>query len=226
MKETDFTLTLSEQTGAVDATLLRPTGATAVLVLAHGAGAGYRHAHMQQLAESFAAQGLATLRFNFPYMQAGKPRTDNLAVCIECFAAAIKAARQKVRGLPVLLGGHSFGGRMASHYLAETGDTRVKGLICCSFPLHNPGKPETKRADHLGRISQPMLFLSGSRDAMAQATLLEPLISGIDHASLHWLDTGDHGFKILKRSRHSAEDIHTESARVALDWLSRNVQET
>lgn len=226
MKETDFKLTIDEQAPTVDATLVRPARAAAILVLAHGAGAGYRHAHLQQITDALAAVGVATLRFNFPYMQAGKPRTDNLATCIQCFDAAIKAARKKVRGLPVLLGGHSFGGRMASHYLAEKEDERVRGLICFSFPLHNPKKPEIRRAAHLGSIDQPMLFLSGSRDAMAQTALFQPLIDEIEHARLHWLDTGDHSFKILKRTRSADEDIYTEAGRVTLNWLTQYVQET
>lgn len=206
--------------GSVDALLLKPRAPRALMVLAHGAGANFRHHHMTSIAEGLLANNIATLRFNFPYMQQGKPRTDNVAVCIEAFSNAIKLARSKVRKAPLYLGGHSFGGRMASHYAAETQDNRLGGLIFFSFPLHNAKKPEIKRAAHLDSITVPMLFLSGTRDALADLSLLNPIVSDLQNATLHPLETGDHSYKILKRTRESTEDIYTEATRVAASWIS------
>lgn len=196
-----------------------PEHASATLVLAHGAGAGMTHGSMQAIADAFARRGIATLRFNFPFIDAGKSRVDSPAVATACVAAAFFDAAQRTK-LPIWLGGHSFGGRMASHAVLEHG-LAAEGLIFCSFPLHPPDKPTVTRAQHLTRIMQPMLFLSGTRDALAQRALLEPLLAELPLARLHWLDTADHGYKVLKRSRHSAEDVFDEMARVAHDFIER-----
>lgn len=212
---------VNEEKGEVDALLIKPKKPVAILVFAHGAGANFRHAHMTNIAESMAAFGIATLRFNFPYMQQGKPRTDNIPTCIETFTNAIRLTRNKVRNLPLYIGGHSFGGRMSSHYIAETADARVSGLVYFSFPLHNAKKPDTRRADHLPTIQKPMLFLSGTRDALADLSLLKPIVQTLDNGKLHELDTADHSFKILKRTRQAAEDVYTEAARVTADWITK-----
>ncbi len=216
----EFSFLATPEKGNVDAILLRPKKAIALLVLAHGAGADLHHRHMTALAEAFYEKNIATLRFNFPYMQQGKPRTDTPAICIETFTNAIGTARQKIKGVPLFIGGHSFGGRMSSHYIAETRDKRVTGLIFCSFPLHNPKKPETKRAEHLYDLETPMLFLSGTRDPMGDPSLIKPTIKKIMHARLHRLDTADHSYKILKRTRKSKEDVYAEAARVAASWIT------
>lgn len=196
-----------------------PADAVAALVLAHGAGAGMEHRHMQALADAFGRRGIATLRFNFPYMEAGKSRTDPPDVASAAIAAAADAARARTK-LPLWVGGHSFGGRMSTHAVAEHG-LEAAGLILCSFPLHMPGKPDVKRAAHLGKVSRPMLFLSGTRDELAERELLARAVSGLPRAEIHWLDTADHGFKVLKRSRASTEDVYDEAARVARDFIDR-----
>ena len=175
---------------------------------------------MSNIAEALSAAGIATLRFNFPYMQQGKPRTDNIPTCVETFRNAVDFGRNKVRRVPLFIGGHSFGGRMSSHYAAETGDKRVAGLIYFSFPLHNAKKPTTSRADHLAAIKKPMLFLSGTRDGLADLSLIKPIVKKLANGHLHELDTADHGFKILKRSRQSKEDVYSEASRVAADWIT------
>jgi predicted alpha/beta-hydrolase family hydrolase len=195
-----------------------PTDAVAALVLAHGAGAGMTHASMQAIADAFERRGLATLRFNFPYMEAGRNRVDSPEVATAAIAAAFDAARERTK-LPLWIGGHSFGGRMASHAVVDRA-VPAAGLIFCSFPLHMPGKPDTKRAQHLARIKQPMLFLSGTRDALAEPRLLEPLVASLPTAALHWLDTADHGYRVLKRTRarkDSAFDEMAETARAFID---------
>jgi hypothetical protein len=196
-----------------------PEAAVAALVLAHGAGAGSRHASMQAIADAFAGCGIATLRFDFPFIAAGRKRVDAPAVSTAAIAAAYAAAEARTR-LPLWLGGHSYGGRMASHAVLEHGLTPA-GLIFCSFPLHPAGKPGTERARHLIQIAAPMLFLSGTRDALAERRLLEPLVAGLERAELRWLETADHGYRVLKRARSGDEPVFVEMARVARDFIDR-----
>jgi predicted alpha/beta-hydrolase family hydrolase len=190
-----------------------PNDAVAALVLAHGAGAGMRHASLQAIADAFERRGIATLRFDFPYMAAGRSRVDSPAVATQAIAAAYAAARERTT-LPLWLGGHSFGGRMASHAVIDRG-VPAAGLIFCSFPLHTPGKPDTKRARHLSSIRQPMLFLSGTRDELADPQLLEPLVESLPTATLHWLETADHGYRVLKRTRTRTDSVFDEMAGAA-----------
>ena len=190
-----------------------PNDAAAALVLAHGAGAGMRHKSMQAIADAFERRGIATLRFEFPYMAAGRNRVDSPEVATQAIADAYAAAAERTK-LPIWLGGHSFGGRMASHAVVDR-EVPAAGLIFCSFPLHMPGKPDTKRAQHLKSIRQPLLFLSGTRDELAEAALLEPLVASLPTAKLHWLDTADHGYRVLKRSRARTDGVFDEMAEVA-----------
>jgi hypothetical protein len=194
-----------------------PEDAVAALVLAHGAGAGMRHRQMQSLADGFQRHGIATLRFDFPFITAGKSRVDSPEVATANLAEAYAAAAERT-ALPIWLGGHSFGGRMASH-AAASGLVAPAGLIFCSFPLHMPGKPATTRAAHLASIRRPMLFLSGTRDALAERGLIEGVVAALPSAKLHWLDTADHGYKVLKRTRESAEDVFDEIGRVAREFV-------
>ncbi len=197
-----------------------PDDAVAALVLAHGAGAGMTHASMQAIADAFERRGIATWRFNFPYMDAGRNRVDSPAVATEAIAAAFAAARERTK-LPLWLGGHSFGGRMASHAVVDRA-VPAAGLIFCSFPLHMPGKPDTKRAQHLAAIRQPMLFLSGTRDDLAAPELLEPLVQGLPLAKLHWLATADHGYRVLKRQRTRADTVFEEMADAARAFIDEH----
>lgn len=196
-----------------------PPKAIAAVVLAHGAGAGMTHASMQAIADAFEGRGLATLRFNFPFMDAGKNRTDSPAVATAAIAAAFAAAQQRTE-LPLWLGGHSFGGRMSSHAVLDR-ELDPVGLIYCSFPLHPAGRPDVKRTAHLPSLLKPMLFLSGTRDELAAPELLTQVVSKLPTAQLHWLDTADHGYHVLKRTRTSSEDVFAEMARVARDFIDR-----
>lgn len=198
--------------------LLRPADGThrATLTFGHGAGAGMRHTSLEAVAQAFASVGVATLRFNFPYMEDGRSRVDAQAVSTATVVAALACAQRHSEG-PHLVGGHSFGGRMASHAVRDH-ELAVAGLVFCSFPLHMPRKPATKRAEHLDGIRAPMLFLSGSRDGMADAPLLEDVAVRVG-ATLHRLETADHGYKVLKRTRKRTDDVFQEMAGHLRAWL-------
>jgi len=206
--------------GEVSALLIRPPDATHLLIFGHGASTNMRHATLRTIAERLADAGIATFRYNFPYMEHGRGR-DTPATCTATVRSACAAA-SKTTGLPLLAGGHSFGGRMTSTAASESPIEGVTGLVFFSFPLHPAGEPATKRADHLSAVTIPMLFLSGTRDDLAQLELLQPVCEKLGkRATLHLLDTADHGFRALKRSRKSEEDVFVEMARVVREWAPR-----
>jgi predicted alpha/beta-hydrolase family hydrolase len=180
-----------------------------------------RHATLQSIAERLAEVNIATFRYNFPYSENGKGR-DGQAVCTETIRYAIAAAHRAAPDLPLLAGGHSFSGRMTSTAASESPLDGVIGLVFFSFPLHLAGKPEMKRATHLDAVTIPMLFLSGSRDELAEMDLLKPVCKRLGKlATLHVLDTADHGYKVLKKSRVSTEDVFVEMARVVKEWAMK-----
>ena len=206
--------------GEVSALLMRPEGATHLLVFGHGASTNMRHATMQTIAEALAEQRIATFRYNFPYSEKGSGR-NSTETCVATIRSAVAAARKAAPDLPVLAGGHSFGGRMTSTAQSEEPIEGVKGLVFSSFPLHLPGRPAVTRAEHLANVEIPMLFLSGTRDELATLELLEPVVKGLGKkATLHKIDTANHSYKILKKSRKSDEDVFAEMARVVKDWAS------
>ena len=210
----------TEEQGEVSSLLIRPDGAQWLLVLGHGASTNMRHATLQTIAERLADVGIATFRYNFPYSERGGGRNSN-AVCQETIRSAVAAAHTVASDLSVLVGGHSFSGRMSSMAAAEAPLEGVRGLVFFAFPLHPSGKPSTERADHLNDVTIPMLFLSGTRDKLGELDLLQPTCDQIgDKATLHLLDTADHGFKILKRSRNTDEDVFVEMARIINEWVS------
>lgn len=223
MQDVEHTFIASPAKGKVSARLLAPANATATLVFGHGAGAGIEHRHMQSIAGSLGDAGIATLRFNFPYMQSGGHHTDTKAVCVETFCSALVLATRIAPG-PFLLGGHSFGGRMASHCAVDA-PIDVAALIYYSFPLHPARKPGTRRADHMTSIRTPQLFLSGTRDALAELELLRAVVASLPHAELHELDTADHSFKTLKRARQTTEDVYVEAARVASGFVAQTLRD-
>ncbi len=214
--ELDFLATKDK--GKVSATLLRPDSATHLVVLGHGASTNMRHATMVAFAEALADQGIASFRYNFPYSENGRGR-DSQATCVETVRNACRAAHEAAPDLTLLAGGHSFGGRMTTTAQAESPLENVAGLVLFSFPLHLAGRPDTKRADHLNDIDVPMLFLTGTRDELAALDLLEPTIANLGkRATLHLIDTANHSYKILKKTRASDEDVFAEMARVTRNW--------
>jgi len=216
-------ISIASDHGELSASLMLPDNAHCALLLAHGAGADHKHAHMENLASAFASAGIATLRFNFPFKEQGRNRVDSKSVSINCLVSALQVLKAQTK-LPVFAGGHSFGGRMATHAVAEKA-IECAGLILCSFPLHPAGKPATERAAHFPVIEQPVLFLSGTRDALADSSLLSEQLKELPgHTELHWLDTADHSFKVLKRTRKLETDVYTEAAEVAASFTTAIVK--
>lgn len=207
--------------GDVSAILMRPDGAKHLLVLGHGASTNMRHATMQTIAENLAEQNIATFRYNFPYSEHGTAR-NSTATCVETIRNAVKAAHEAAPDLTLLAGGHSFGGRMTSTAQSEGPLENVKGLVFSSFPLHLPGRPAITRAEHLANVKIPMLFLSGTRDELATLELLESVVKNLGkRATLHKIDTANHSYKILKKTRKSEENVFAEMARVTAEWASQ-----
>src|SRR5229473_5666485 len=205
--------------GEVSALLLRPAKARRLLVLAHGAGAGMSHPFMEKLVGELAGVGVATLRYQFPYMEARRRVPDAPAVLTATVVAAVRAAAEAAPGLPLLAGGKSMGGRMSSQAAAERPLDGVPGLVFFGFPLHPPKQPGTKRAEHLARVTVPMLFLQGTRDELADLKLLKPICKELgERATLHVTETADHSFHVLKKSGRSDEEVLRELAETTAKW--------
>lgn len=198
MKIRSLKIEVSPAIGKVTAEFISPAEAKCVLSLAHGAGAGMNHPFMVALANSLAETGIATLRFNFPFTENQKGRPDVPAVAQKTIEAAIKKAHQLSPTLPVFVAGKSFGGRMSSQYVSAHPDAAVKGIIFYGFPLHAPGKPSKDRADHLKNIKVPMLFLQGTKDALARWDLIESVGSSLRIAKLVKIEGANHSFKAGK----------------------------
>jgi len=222
---TSLTVRVSDSVGDVEALLLRPDDANWLLVFAHGAGAGMHHPFMERLAGQLAGCGVATLRYHFPYMQHRRKRPDPPAVLTATVRAAVAAASETGAGLPLLAGGKSLGGRMTSLAVADErsapgpGIASVRGLVFFGFPLHPAGRPGTQRAEHLARVRIPMLFLQGTRDALADLALLRPLCdTRVTLSTLHVVDGGDHSFHVLRRFGKTDADVLAELARTVAAW--------
>jgi predicted alpha/beta-hydrolase family hydrolase len=205
--------------GTVSGLLSIPANANTLFVMAHGAGAGMTHPFMEHVAVQLALRRVATLRYNFPYMERGRGRPDVPRVATATVRAAVGTARMEAPGLPCVAGGKSFGGRMTSTAQAELPLDGVIGLAFLGFPLHRPGVPGTDRAEHLGRVRVPMLFLQGTRDALADLDAITSVRESLGvNSSLHLVDGGDHSFKVPKPSGRTYEDLMTELAQVIADW--------
>ena len=205
----------------VSALFLRPPDARFVYVLAHGAGAGMRHRFMENVAWDLADRSVATLRYQFPYMEKGR-RSPNPAPVLEATVReAVDIARAEAPNLRLVAGGKSMGGRITSQAAAEQSLPGVEGLVFLGFPLHPPGRPASKRGDHLSSVGLPMLFVQGTRDNFGGPDLFEPLVDGLDSATLHPVEGGDHSFKVLKRSGRDEHDVRTELADTIAGWIDR-----
>jgi uncharacterized protein len=221
MTETDIRFTVGNTSGEVGAVLLRPENAQWLLILAHGAGAGIRHPFMAAIAQSLARHGVATFRYNFPYMEKGKKAPSPQPVLLKTVRSAIEAAREHAADLPLLAGGKSLGGRMTSTAASEQALPGVRGIVFFGFPLHAPGKPSSERGEHLLKVRIPMLFLEGTRDNFADMELLRPLIIRLQaqgKVQLHIIEGADHSFHVPKSSGRTDEEVLKELGMVVADW--------
>jgi hypothetical protein len=215
--ELKFTIGSKEQ---VSGLLMQPKDARACYVFAHGAGAGMRHASMEAIASGLAERGIATLRYQFPYMEKGGGRPDPPRIAQAMVRAATAAAKQFAEDLPLFAGGRSYGGRMTSQAQAQAPLPNVRGLAFLGFPLHPAGAPATGRADNLEQVQIPMLFVSGSRDALAEMSLLQPLVAGLgDRATLHVIQDADHGLRVPAKSGRTPAEAQAEALDTMAEWM-------
>ena len=222
MLETKDSRFAVEGAGEVSALLVRPTQARWLLVLGHGAGAGMRHPFMGALSAELASVGIATFRYQFPYMENKRRVPDSPAVLTATVAAAASAAQKAVPDLPLLGGGKSMGGRMTSQAAGQQVLPGVRGLVFFGFPLHPPNQPGTKRADHLADVRVPMLFLQGTRDVFADLSLLRPITDGLGSlATLHIIEGADHSFHVLKSSGKTDADILRHLVQTTAAWADK-----
>ena len=220
MDSSKVTIAIGEE--SVSGLLLRPADAKALYVFAHGAGAGMTHRAMESNAQGLAARGIATLRYQFPYMEKGGRRPDPPKIAHAAVRAAVAEAARLAPDLPLFAGGRSFGGRMTSQAQADAPLPKVRGLAFLGFPLHPAGKPGIERAEHLGRVEIPMLFVSGSRDALAGLDLLRPVVAALgSRASLHLVDQADHSFKVAMKSGRTPADAEAEALDALSEWMLR-----
>jgi uncharacterized protein len=203
----------------VSGILIAPQRSKACFVVAHGAGAGMLHPFMVSLANDLAAREIATLRYQFPYMERQSRRADSPAICHATVRAAVAAAGALVPSLPLIAGGKSFGGRMTSQAQAATPLAQVRGLIFLGFPLHPPKQPSDSRGEHLSKVQIPMLFLQGTRDEFAELTLLDPLVKRLgSRAALKLLADADHSFRVPLRSTLTKHQVNDEMLTTLATW--------
>lgn len=209
--------------GPVSALLLKPRGAKALYVLAHGAGAGMRHPFLEDVARALAARGIATLRYQFPSLEKGSKRPDGANVAEATVRAAVRQARRLAPKLKLFAGGKSFGGRMTSQAAAKEPLPGVEGLIFLGFPLHAPGRPGTERAAHLAGVTVPTLFVQGSRDEFGELGLMKRVVRKLGRgAALRVIDGGNHSFEVPKKSGRTRTDVLAELAAAVAEWVSHS----
>ncbi|MDR7298650.1 putative alpha/beta-hydrolase family hydrolase [Pelomonas aquatica] len=222
MSLTPLTLSVDGDT-TVSALWLQPPRPRCTYVFAHGAGAGMHHGFMEALAQALCDQSVATLRYQFPYMERGSKRPDTPAIAHAAVRAAVAVARERLPGTPLFAGGKSFGGRMTSQAQAAAAMDGVRGLAFVGFPLHPAGKPGIERAAHLAEVRVPMLFLQGTRDELADLALLRGVIDGLgDRAALHLEEDADHAFHVRARSgRNDGQVVQALAAAMAAWFLAQ-----
>jgi len=216
-----------DETRSVSALLQLPSAATACFVFAHGAGAGMEHPSMATVAQELADRGIATLRFQFPYMELRSRRPDPPPVCHATVRAAVSEAARLVPTLPLFAGGRSFGGRMTSQAQAIEPLPGVQGLAFLGFPLHPAGKPSDERAEHLSNVKIPMLFLQGTRDELAKLDLLQPVVKQLGaRATLKLLQDADHSFHVPARSGRKDAEVRAEMLDALAKWIEKAVHKS
>jgi uncharacterized protein len=220
VEPTEHTFEATRSSGAVSALLVCPDDANCLLVLGHGAGAGMRHPFMEVVANRLATLGIATFRYQFPYMEHGRRRPDYQPVLLKTVRSAVHAASALSDGLPLFAGGKSMGGRMTSLAAAKEPLGEVRGIVFFGFPLHPVQEPGIERSDHLKATAVPLLFLQGTRDKLARLDLLEPVCQDLGpSATLHLIEGADHGFHVLKRSGRTDDEVQEELASTTRTWI-------
>ena len=215
-------LVIGAGANSVSALLTRAASATVILVLAHGAGAGMRHPFMSTVADGLAARGITTLRYQFPYMERGGKRPDRPETAVACVRAAVAEAAGLAPRLPLLAGGKSFGGRMTSQAQAQAALPGVRGLVFFGFPLHAANRPSVTRAAHLADVHVPMLFLQGSRDALADPDLIVDTATRLGpRATLAMTEGADHSFHVPKRSGRTDAEVMDALLDTLVAWVAR-----
>ena len=210
------------QTGSVSGLFQQPPAARACYVLAHGAGAGMTHPFLADAAKGLCERGIATLRYQFPYMEKGSSRPDPPKVAHAAVRAAVAEAARLAPALPLFVGGKSFGGRMSSQAQAAAPLPGVQGLVFLGFPLHPPGRPSDERAEHLVQVQIPMLFLQGDKDEFAQLDLLQPLVQRLGPlATLKLFPQANHSFHVPARSGRNDSEVRTEMLDTITAWMDR-----
>ena len=211
-----------EASAQVPGLLSSPAGASACFVVGHGAGAGMEHPFMASVADGLAARAIATLRYQFPYMARGSRRPDVPKVAQATVRAAVAEAARRCPGMALVAGGKSFGGRMSSQAQAAAAMAGVRGLAFPGFPLHPAGKPSIGRADHLDAVDVPMLFLQGTRDELADLSLLQPVVARLgERATLHLVDDADHAFHVRARSGRNDAQVLDDMLDTLAEWARR-----
>ena len=219
MIEKEIRFTVGKSAGQVSAIFMRPENARWLLVLAHGAGAGMHHNFMTRTAQTLSTHGIASFRYQFPYMEQGRKAPNPQPILLQTVRSAVAIARKHAADLPLLAGGKSLGGRMTSTAASQAALPGVRGIVFFGFPLHAPGKPSNDRGAHLSSVHLPMLFLQGSRDKLADLTLLRPICKDLQGlAKLHVINDADHGFHVTKRSGISEDHVFAEIGQVVADW--------
>ena len=207
---------MSESIGKVSLLTFSPKDTKSIIVLAHGAGAGMTHSFMENLAVRLGELSIGTVRYNFPYMEKGSKRPDVPAVAEKTVGAVLANTQEVFSGIPIFLGGKSFGGRMSSQFVANKNPSGVNGIVFYGFPLHAPGKPDHQRAAHLKSIKIPMLFLQGTNDALASMPLIEKVCEELPSATLVKFEGADHSFKIKKADAMNDLVLNTSK------WLEKH----
>lgn len=219
-KAAEREISISVSDGRVSGLLIAPKNAHACYVVAHGAGAGMRHKFMADIAQGLAERGMATLRYQFPYMERGSKRPDSPKAAQATVRAAVNEAAKRLPDLALIAGGKSYGGRMTSQAQAEEPLSGVRGLAFLGFPLHAPGQPSDERADHLSQVKSPMLFLQGTRDDFAELDYLKPVVKRLGtRATLKLFEDTNHSFHVPAKSGRTDADVMRELVDALAEWI-------
>ncbi|MEO9484771.1 MAG: alpha/beta family hydrolase [Ekhidna sp.] len=212
-------LFLNDKLGKISVEIDEASNARAILIMAHGAGAGMLHPFMQVLASKIALIDITTIRFNFPYMEQGRKSPGSPKTNIEAWKAVVDYVSNTYPDLPIFTSGKSYGGRMASHLIAQNQISAIKGIIYFGFPLHAPGRDSIDRAAHLADINIPQLFLQGSKDKLANPDLMNEVVKSLQMVEMELIEDADHSFNVPKRSGKTKEDIMDFLAQKSEAWM-------